>query len=146
MEKVLRAVPYYRPTLIRAHAIRGLAHDVPQLAVVNVLATHAREADAHLLLVDADIRCYTPSNIGQFAGNDRLSRGGMVLPLWCRPPGQGNSTDFLACPLLYAVFGARIRQPLAGQMLLTTRMLDTIELDALPDRVGVHLAGARVAA
>jgi hypothetical protein len=107
---------------------------------IKRLIRHAQEADAHLLLVDADLRCYPPSNIGRFAGYDMLSRGGMVLPLWCRPTGQGNSTDFLACPLLYAVFGARIRQPLAGQMLLTSTMLDTIELDALPDDYGIDVA------
>ena len=43
MEKVLR-VPFYRRTLMRARAIRGLDHDVAQIAVVNVLATHAQVA------------------------------------------------------------------------------------------------------
>jgi len=42
IETVMRAVPFYRATVMRQHAIRGLARDVAQLAVVNVLATHAR--------------------------------------------------------------------------------------------------------
>jgi TRAP transporter TAXI family solute receptor len=42
IETVMRAVPHYRATLMRRHAIRGLDVDVAQLAVVNVLATHAR--------------------------------------------------------------------------------------------------------
>jgi uncharacterized protein len=42
IETVLRAVPFYRATVMRKHAIRGLAQDVAQLAVVNVLVTHAR--------------------------------------------------------------------------------------------------------
>jgi TRAP transporter TAXI family solute receptor len=42
IETVIRAVPYYRSTIMRAHAIRGLEEDVAQLAVVNVLVTHAR--------------------------------------------------------------------------------------------------------
>jgi TRAP transporter TAXI family solute receptor len=42
LERVLQAVPYYRPTVMRRGAIRGLADDVAQLAVVNVLVTHAR--------------------------------------------------------------------------------------------------------
>jgi TRAP transporter TAXI family solute receptor len=46
MEKVMGAVAHYRSTVMRAGAIRGLAHDVAQVAVVNVLATHARMADA----------------------------------------------------------------------------------------------------
>jgi TRAP transporter TAXI family solute receptor len=43
LEKVLRAVPFYRRTVMRKNAIRGLEADVAQAAVVNVLVTHARE-------------------------------------------------------------------------------------------------------
>jgi TRAP transporter TAXI family solute receptor len=39
---VLAAVPYYRPTTMRKGALPGLDADLPQLAVVNVLVTHAR--------------------------------------------------------------------------------------------------------
>jgi TRAP transporter TAXI family solute receptor len=46
LETVLRAVPYYRRTVMRAGAIRGLEADLPQIAVVNVLVTHRRVADA----------------------------------------------------------------------------------------------------
>jgi uncharacterized protein len=42
IKTVMQAVPHYRSTAMRKHAIRGLEEDVAQLAVVNVLATHAR--------------------------------------------------------------------------------------------------------
>jgi TRAP transporter TAXI family solute receptor len=42
LEKVMAAVPYYRRTVMRKGAIRGLASDLPQVAVVNVLVTHGR--------------------------------------------------------------------------------------------------------
>ena len=42
----MRAVPYYRRTVMRAGAIRGLEADLPQIAVVNVLVTHQRVPDA----------------------------------------------------------------------------------------------------
>ncbi|HEY7662999.1 MAG TPA: TAXI family TRAP transporter solute-binding subunit [Xanthobacteraceae bacterium] len=42
LEKVLAAVPYYRRTVMRRGVIRGLATDLPQVAVLNVLVTHAR--------------------------------------------------------------------------------------------------------
>jgi TRAP-type uncharacterized transport system substrate-binding protein len=42
IETVMRSVPDYRATVMRKHAIRGLDQDVAQIAVVNVLATHAR--------------------------------------------------------------------------------------------------------
>ena len=42
LETVMRAVSYYRRTVMRRGAIRGLDADLPQLAVVNVLVTHPR--------------------------------------------------------------------------------------------------------
>ena len=42
LEALVKAVPYYRATIMRKGAIRGLNVDVPQIAVVNILATHAR--------------------------------------------------------------------------------------------------------
>jgi hypothetical protein len=107
---------------------------------VKQLIHHARELEAHLLLVDADLRTYPPGNVGRFVDTVRLARGGIALPLWCRPRGEGNSTDFLACPLLFAALGARVRQPLAGQMLLTRGMLNTIDVDSLPDDYGIDIA------
>jgi uncharacterized protein len=46
LERVLAAVPYYRRTVMRKGAFRGLDADTPQLAVVNVLVTHPRVAEA----------------------------------------------------------------------------------------------------
>jgi uncharacterized protein len=46
LEAVLRAVPYYGRTVLRAGAIRGVDADLPQIAVLNVLVTHRRVADA----------------------------------------------------------------------------------------------------
>lgn len=45
LDAVLRAVPFYRRTVMRQGAIRGLDADVAQAAVVNVLVTHARVAE-----------------------------------------------------------------------------------------------------
>lgn len=45
LDAVLRAVPFYRRTVMRQGAIRGLDADVTQAAVVNVLVTHARVAE-----------------------------------------------------------------------------------------------------
>ena len=46
LDTVLRAVPFYRRTVMRKGAIRGLDADVAQAAVVNVLVTHARTLDS----------------------------------------------------------------------------------------------------
>ena len=42
LEKVLGAVPFYRRTIMREGAIRGLDENSAQAAVINVLVTHAR--------------------------------------------------------------------------------------------------------
>jgi TRAP transporter TAXI family solute receptor len=64
LDAVLEAVPAYRRTTIRKGAIRGLDADVAQIAVVNVLVTHAR-------LDDARVRALTQSVI---SGADELAR------------------------------------------------------------------------
>lgn len=46
LERLMRAVSFYRPVLMRRGAVRGLDQDVPQPAVVNILATHARMPEA----------------------------------------------------------------------------------------------------
>jgi hypothetical protein len=46
LDAVMKAVPFYRPTVMRKGAMRGLDADVAQVAVVNVLATHARLSEA----------------------------------------------------------------------------------------------------
>jgi TRAP transporter TAXI family solute receptor len=42
LDAVLKAVPYYRRTVMKTGAVRGLDADVAQIAVINVLVTHAR--------------------------------------------------------------------------------------------------------
>jgi TRAP-type uncharacterized transport system substrate-binding protein len=61
---VLGAVPFYRRTVMRKGAIRGLDADVAQAAVVNVLVTHARVAEDIVKDVAAAI----------FAARDELPR------------------------------------------------------------------------
>jgi TRAP transporter TAXI family solute receptor len=64
LDAVLRAVPFYRRTVMRRGAIRGLDADVPQAAVVNVLVTHARAADDKVRTTTAAI----------YAARDELPR------------------------------------------------------------------------
>jgi uncharacterized protein len=62
LDKVLGAVPFYRRTIMRKGAIRGLEADMAQATVVNVLVTHAR--------VNADTVCDVTSAI--FLARDEL--------------------------------------------------------------------------
>jgi TRAP transporter TAXI family solute receptor len=46
LDRLTRAVSFYRSVVMPKGAIRGLDQDVSQVAVVNILATHARMAEA----------------------------------------------------------------------------------------------------
>jgi uncharacterized protein len=94
LDTVLRAVPFYRRTVMRKGAIRGLDADVAQAAVVNVLVTHARVAENKVKDVAATI----------FAARDELPRlnalfdgiGDLFTPL--RSEGAG-ALEFGGVPL-----------------------------------------------
>jgi hypothetical protein len=87
LETLLRAVPFYRRIVMRRGALRALDADVPQVAVVNVLVTHARTADDTVRAVVAAIyqaRAELPRLDALFAGLDELfeplhSRGAAAL-------------------------------------------------------------------
>jgi TRAP transporter TAXI family solute receptor len=64
LETVMAAVPFYRRAVMRRGAIRGLAGDVEQVAVVNVLVTHPRVPAATIRAAVAAI----------IAGGDELAR------------------------------------------------------------------------
>jgi TRAP transporter TAXI family solute receptor len=46
LDRLMQAVSFYRPVVMRKGAIRGLDEDLAQPAVVNILATHARVDEA----------------------------------------------------------------------------------------------------
>ena len=64
LEAVIGAVPYYRRCVMRRGAIAGLDADVEQVAVVNVLVTHARVPEATVHAVAGAV----------IAGSDELGR------------------------------------------------------------------------
>jgi hypothetical protein len=128
------------PFRLPNRVLRGADGEAGKGRNVKRLIRYARARDAHLLLVDGDLGSYEPQTVAAFCGGERLVRGGLVLPLWCRPRDEGNSTDFLACPLFFASLGARVRHPLAGQRLLTNQLLASVDCDQLPDDYGIDVA------
>jgi glycosyltransferase involved in cell wall biosynthesis len=107
---------------------------------VKLLARHALDHAADfLLLVDADLGCYDPRNVGRVLDAAERDGHALVLPLWSRPHGQGNTTNYLASPLITATHRARIRQPIAGHMLLHRSLLERLDLTRLPDDFGIDI-------
>jgi TRAP transporter TAXI family solute receptor len=79
LESVLGEVSFYRRTVMRKGAFRGLDADVPQVAVINVLATHARIPVA----VVHDAVSAIVSNTGELGRLNPLfaSQGDLFQPL-----------------------------------------------------------------
>ena len=92
----------------------------------------------------ADLGDYDPRNLVRVVDAARDEDFDLVLPLWCRPHGQGNTTNYLASPLLFASHRARIRQPLAGHMLLRRTLIRQLDVDALPDDYGIDIVDIRL--
>ena len=55
IDKVVAAVPHYRRTVLRAGAFEGHAADMDQIAVINVLVTHARAGNERIAAVVSDL-------------------------------------------------------------------------------------------
>ena len=107
---------------------------------VKLLIQHAITQGADLLLVDGDMRDYAPGDVARFVAAGYDNRWDLVLPLWCRPWGHANVTNYLAAPLLRALYGASVRQPLAGQRLLTHGWLCRLSPTLFPDDYGIDIA------
>src|SRR5258708_3063648 len=75
LEAVIPTLPHYRRTVMRAGAIRGLEADVAQIAVLNVLVTHKRVAEAivHEAAKSIATRCAELGRLNPlFAGLEEL--------------------------------------------------------------------------
>jgi len=129
-----------RPSRIPQLVVQSPHEQVGKGANVKLLMRRALDdGDDYLLLVDADLAGYDPRNVTRAVNHATRDGYGIVLPLWSRPRGQANTTNFLACPLVFATHRARIRQPIAGHMLLHRSLLAQVDLDALPDDFGVDI-------
>jgi TRAP transporter TAXI family solute receptor len=71
IETVIQAMPFYRATVMRRNAIPGLDEEVAQLAVVNVLVTHARVPEA----IVRDVVAAVIAGAGELPGLNPLFTG-----------------------------------------------------------------------
>ena len=129
-----------RPTALPQLVLESPAGVAGKGANVKLLLRRALEdGDDYVLLVDADLQDYDPWNVARAVALAECNAGDLVLPLWPRPQMQANTTNYLACPLTFATCGARIRQPIAGHMLIGHSLLEQLDIDALPDDFGVDV-------
>jgi glucosylglycerate synthase len=86
----------------------------------TIFAAAAHLDAAHTILIDTDIRSFEVSWLDGLLG--KLDEGfDFVLPAYARDMFEGNSTNHLVAPLIHALTGYYIKQPLAGDCALSAR-------------------------
>lgn len=96
---------------------------------VNIFAImkYAQKAEAQaLLLMDADLRSaerdWVPTLLKPVLSDD----ADLVTPLYARNRLEGNTTNHVAYPFLYAVYGKVVRQPIAGDFALSRKLIERL--------------------
>jgi len=76
-----------------------------------------------VIVVDADLRSIRPSWPRTLA--EPIANGfEFVAPIYSRNEYDGTITNHLCYPLLYALLGKKIRQPIAGDFAFSTRLME----------------------
>ena len=129
--KLQRVSITYQGTSGKGTAVRALfevAHELKVKAMV---------------MVDSDLRSIVPEWIELLAGP--ILKGGydFVTPLYSRYKYDGTITNNIAYPLTRALYGARIRQPIGGDFVvsgdLVSRYLELDTFDELTARFGIDV-------
>lgn len=85
----------------------------------------ARELDAErVILLDADVRSTKFDWVEKLAAGVDSDQPRFALPVYRRNRFEGNVTNHLAGPLLAAVFGVHVQQPIGGEFALNRAFLD----------------------
>jgi glucosylglycerate synthase len=92
---------------------------------VFAIADKARELGAdRVLLLDADVRSTEPEWISRLAHAVDDDCPVLALPAYRRDRFEANTTNHLASPLLAAVFGVHVQQPIGGEVAFNAAFLD----------------------
>src|SRR5438552_1472521 len=67
-------------------------------------------------VVDSDLRSITPEWIARLGGPIVRGEADYVTPLYARHKNDGTITNTIAYPLTRALYGARVRQPIIGEI------------------------------
>jgi len=111
----------------------------------NVFAVVDRALDLgadRVLLLDADLRSAEPAWVGLLAGAVDAAEPVLAVPAYRRDRYEANTTNHLAGPLLAAVFGVRVQQPIGGEFAFNRAFLDLARTWHRPD--SAHLYGIDV--
>ena len=101
-------------------------HGVPgrSRALRTALSVAQRLGARAVVVLDADVVSLAPDWIGRLAGPVLEGKADFVAPAYARHRFDGTITNLLIAPLVRALYGRRIRQPLGGAQALSGRLVE----------------------
>ncbi|WP_367128911.1 glycosyltransferase family 2 protein [Saccharothrix sp. HUAS TT1] len=102
----------------------------------NVFAAMDRALDLgadRLLLLDADVRSAEPRWVPALADAVEGAEPVLAVPAYRRDRFEANTTNHLAGPLLAAVFGVHVQQPIGGEFAFNRAFLELARTWPRPD-------------
>ena len=93
-----------------------------------------------LLLLEADVTSVTDAWIARLLGPVRDERADLTLATYARHRYDGTITNLMLAPLIRALYGRRLRQPLGGAQALSARLVDHLLREPRPPWTGRDLA------
>lgn len=121
--EAFRAAPVQTPTFVRSTSVNtGKGSNL--LTIVE----HALDISADtVVLLDADVRSVSPEWVGKLAHAVQTDTPAMAVPVYMRNRFESNTTNHLATPLLAAVFGRLVRQPIGGEFAFNRAFMQQIQ-------------------
>ncbi|HEX5109724.1 MAG TPA: hypothetical protein VFV95_14835 [Vicinamibacterales bacterium] len=115
-------------------------HGVPGKArALHMMLSAARDLNVRAcVILDAAVRTVTPQWI-EWLGRPIVDSGvDLVSPFFQRGPYEGALTRGIVYPVVRALYGVRLRQPLAAEFACSARLLDRVLEDDIWDRDGAQ--------
>lgn len=101
-------------------------HGVPgrSAALATVFTAAHRLGARALLLLEADVATVTADWVGRLARPVLDEKADFVSPAYARHRYEGTITNLILAPLIRALYGRRLRQPLGGQLGFSARLVE----------------------
>jgi glucosylglycerate synthase len=115
-------------------------HGVPGKArALHMMLSAARDLNVRAcVILDAAVRTVTPQWV-EWLGRPVVDNGvDLVSPFFQRDPYEGALTRGIVYPVVRALYGVRLRQPLAAEFACSARLIDRVLEDDIWDRDGAQ--------
>ena len=126
----------------RAERVAVPFHGVPGrgAALRGALGVAQRLGARAVILLEADVVSLEPEWITRLATPVWEEKADFVVAAYARHRFDGTITNLLVAPLVRALYGRRVRQPLGGQQALSGRLVEHLLLHPKWDWAGRELA------